>query len=223
MSFGGSRRGSRPLGARVREFVVRYGWRAYALPLLTALTVVALLQPTAARHGQGNEHLAQASSVAGTVRAPVGSHATAAAPPTLLVQGAADATACLRNTAATFVLVSISQQHVWMCEGHKQVYSSPATTGEVDNGNATPTGSWVVQSRETNRYLTGPGYRDYVHYWIPFDGDIGFHDATWQTMPFGSQRYRTEGSHGCVHLPLGVVRWLYGWAQSNSTVVTVAA
>jgi lipoprotein-anchoring transpeptidase ErfK/SrfK len=139
----------------------------------------------------------------------------------MVIQGASDSTACLSNTAATFVLVSISQQHAWMCQGHKQVYSSPATTGEVANGNSTPTGSWVVQSRETDRYLTGPGYRDYVHYWIPFDGDIGFHDATWQTIPFGSQHYRTQGSHGCVHLPLAVVSWLYRWAQTNSTVVTV--
>jgi lipoprotein-anchoring transpeptidase ErfK/SrfK len=62
-----------------------------------------------------------------------------------------------------------------------------------------------------------------VHYWIPFNGDFGFHDATWQTMPFGSPDYRTQGSHGCVHLPMPTVQWLYNWAQAGSTVVTVEA
>ncbi len=40
-SFGG---GSGPgFGTSVRDFVRRYGWRAYALPLLLVITVVALL------------------------------------------------------------------------------------------------------------------------------------------------------------------------------------
>jgi len=110
-----------------------------------------------------------------------------------------------------------------MCQGAKQVYDSPATTGETDNGDATPTGSWLIQSRETDRYLVGPGYRDYVHYWLPFNGDFGFHDATWQTMPFGSPNYHTNGSHGCVHLPMTAVQWLYRWAQVGTTVVTINA
>ena len=30
-----------------------------------------------------------------------------------------------------------------------------------------------------------PRVGDYVEYWVPFNGDFGFHDASWQTMPFG--------------------------------------
>ena len=108
-----------------------------------------------------------------------------------------------------------------MCQGTTQVYSTPVTTGDVADGDATPTGSWVVQGKDTDTYLTGPGYRDYVQFWIPFDGDIGFHDASWQTMPFGSLGYTTLGSHGCVHLPLPVVTWLYSWAKIGSTAVTI--
>jgi hypothetical protein len=62
------------------------------------------------------------------------------------------------------------------------VSATPAASftaaGKGANGNSTPTGSWIVQSRETRCYLTGPGYRDYGHYWIRFDVDSGFHDAT---------------------------------------------
>jgi lipoprotein-anchoring transpeptidase ErfK/SrfK len=206
----------------LRAFVVRHGWRAYALPVLAIVTVVALAQPVAKHHGAHAAAAPAASPVAHVAR-----HVTPAKPtasPTLPVQNIqveADSTVCLNNAAPTFVLVSISKQHVWMCQGRVQVNSTPATTGEVANGDATPTGSWVVQGKQTDRYLDGPGYHDYVHYWIPFNGDFGFHDATWQTMPFGSPGYVTQGSHGCVHLPLNEVAWLYQWAQAGSTVVTV--
>jgi hypothetical protein len=43
-SFGGG--GGPGLGESVRDFVRRYGWRAYALPVLLVVTVVALLTTT---------------------------------------------------------------------------------------------------------------------------------------------------------------------------------
>jgi lipoprotein-anchoring transpeptidase ErfK/SrfK len=130
---------------------------------------------------------------------------------------------CDQADAARTVFVSITKQHVWMCQGHRQVDNTAATTGETDNGDATPTGSWLVQAKQRNRYLVGPGYRDFVHYWIPFNGDFGFHDATWQKMPFGSPQYATNGSHGCVHLPMNQIKWLYRWSRIGTTVVTFQA
>ena len=58
-------------------------------------------------------------------------------------------------------------------------------------------------------------------YWVPFNGDFGLHDAPWQTMPFGSQNWPTQGSHGCVHVATATLAWIYRWAQIASTVVTV--
>lgn len=52
--------------------------------------------------------------------------------------------------------------------------------------------------KQRNRYLVGPGYRDYVHYWVPFNGDFGLHGPSWQTMA-----------------------WLYRWGRVGSTVVTI--
>jgi hypothetical protein len=58
-SFGG---GSPGIGESVREFVRRYGWRAYALPVLLVVTLVALLtvrnSPTAKpdANAAGNDH-----------------------------------------------------------------------------------------------------------------------------------------------------------------------
>lgn len=133
-----------------------------------------------------------------------------------------DSTACENNTAATAVLVDISQQHAWMCEAARQVFTTPVTTGALKNNWQTPTGSWAVQAKERDRYLTGPGYKDYVHYWVPFNGDFGFHDAPWQTMSYGTQGYRTNGSHGCVHLPAKAMVWLYSWITVGTKVTIVS-
>ena len=43
-------------------------------------------------------------------------------------------------------------------------------------------------------------YETPVSYWMPFNGGIGFHDASWQPT-FGGSRYLTNGSHGCVNTP----------------------
>jgi lipoprotein-anchoring transpeptidase ErfK/SrfK len=68
--------------------------------------------------------------------------------------------------------------------------------------------------------LTGEAY--HVEYWMPYDGNYGFHDSAWQTFPYGSQQYRTAGSHGCVHLPLSTMAWLYNWAKLGATVTIKA-
>ncbi|HET7741287.1 MAG TPA: L,D-transpeptidase, partial [Mycobacterium sp.] len=128
---------------------------------------------------------------------------------------------CAGNTLSQLVLVSVSQQHVWMCAGTRTVYESAVTTGAVDLPyDETPTGTFVIQAKETDRTLTllsGAQYQ--VKYWIPFDAPLfGFHDAQWQDIPFGSQKYRTKGSHGCVHMPLKAMAFLYHWGQIGATV-----
>ncbi len=46
-------------------------------------------------------------------------------------------------------------------------------------------------------------YETPVKYWMPFNGGVGFHDASWQTT-FGGSSYQTNGSHGCVNMPYDV-------------------
>ena len=139
-------------------------------------------------------------------------HAPAAAP-----------SVCRRNTAHQRVIVSIGKQHAWMCAGSRQVYDSNVTTGASAAGNGTPTGTWYVQAKQTDRWLTvldGSSY--HVAYWMPYDGVYGFHDSSWQTFAYGSQQYRTDGSHGCVHFPATAMRWVYHWAAVG-TEVTIKA
>ncbi|MBQ7718263.1 MAG: L,D-transpeptidase, partial [Clostridia bacterium] len=66
--------------------------------------------------------------------------------------------------------------------------------------------------------LKGQGYESPVSYWMPFNGGIGLHDATWRGA-FGGSIYRGGGSHGCVNLPFGVAQQLYGVISEGDPVV----
>ncbi len=234
--------GRRGWGAR---FVHLYGWRAYALPILSVVTVAALFRstpatvsahtasaPTASRSTSGAPHPDQTISAADRPTGSAGVQVEGltsgaalfdpgAAPAPVVINLGDDAVSCATNRYQQLVVVSISKQHLWACEAGKQIRSVAVTTGRTLDGDQTPLGSWRVQAKQRHRYLVGPGYRDYVQYWVPFNGDFGLHDASWQTMPFGSQNYRQQGSHGCVHLPTAAMAWLYQWATVGRTVVTV--
>lgn len=223
----------RPRAPRWTRLVQRYGWRAYAVPILSVITVAALVHDTSAT---GTTHsTTRAAGAAGThtngvptphvqaegLNAQSRQFATGATPAPVLVGSTDDGTSCATNSYDQLVLVSISKQHMWVCAQHRQIDSSPVTTGKTVDNDQTPLGSWRVQAKQRDRYLVGPGYRDYVHYWMPFNGDFGLHDAPWQTMPYGSKDYTVDGSHGCVHVPRDTMARLYGWASAGNTVVTI--
>jgi lipoprotein-anchoring transpeptidase ErfK/SrfK len=85
---------------------------------------------------------------------------------------------------------------------------------------STPTGNYEIQGLDRNTVLTlitGEQYQ--VKYWIPFSAPLfGFHDSSWQRFPYGSPKYKTDGSHGCVHLPLKTIRFLYNWVDIGTPV-----
>jgi L,D-transpeptidase catalytic domain len=127
------------------------------------------------------------------------------------------------------IYVSISQQELWACTGPTLFTSTAVTTGASALTNvhdATPMGTWRIYSKVRNTVLTGHdangSWRDVVAYWMPFYGPYGFHDASWQTFPYGSPLYTTQGSHGCVHVPVAILGTLFNWAPIG-TLVTVAS
>jgi lipoprotein-anchoring transpeptidase ErfK/SrfK len=95
------------------------------------------------------------------------------------------------------------------------------TTGAVRlRDRATPTGWFAIEGRARAATLTPAGGHSYhVRYWIPFSGtEYGFHDASWQRFALGSARYRAHGSHGCVHMSLRALRFLYRWGTTGTAV-----
>ena len=125
------------------------------------------------------------------------------------------------------IYVSIGMQHLWACTGDALLIDSAITTGASAITNArytTPLGTSHITGKSRNTVLAGKDingpWNDPVKYWMPFDGGIGFHDSSWQTFPYGSPLYTTQGSHGCVHVPVAVIATIFDWAPV-STLVTV--
>ena len=62
-------------------------------------------------------------------------------------------------------------------------------------------------------------YERLVTYWMPFNGGIGFHDASWQPY-FGGNRFREGGgSHGCINLPADKAAELYNRIDESVPIV----
>ncbi len=108
----------------------------------------------------------------------------------------------------TYAEVSIDEQHMWMYQDGEVVLETDVVTGNPNLGNDTPKGAFKIRYHEKDATLRGPGYATRVAYWMVFADDVGFHDATWQSY-FGGTRYLTNGSHGCVNMPLDQAGKLY--------------
>ncbi len=136
---------------------------------------------------------------------------------------------CAGNNLTQLIKVSISQRHLWACQGTKAVYDTAVVTG-MENlaADKTPTGTYQIYAKQTNVTLTGSdttgAWSDPVDYWMPFldnqYGSYGLHDANWRPAnAFGNiDPNSAQASHGCVELPLSASKWLYNWAQVGTTV-----
>jgi lipoprotein-anchoring transpeptidase ErfK/SrfK len=196
----------------------------WLVPALLAALVLGVIAVMATRPG-ARPRLADAPHAFTTPplrsAAPEVSRKTRPALPAPARRTATPPSPCRGNVVGQRVIVSIAGQHAWICARAHQVRDSAVTTGTVVSG-GTPTGAWHVQAKQTDRWLGAGGEAYQVKYWMPYDGDYGFHDASWQKFAFGGPQYRTAGSHGCVHFPIAVMAWLYGWAQVGATVTVTA-
>ena len=126
---------------------------------------------------------------------------------------------------STYAEVDLTNQRMYFIKNGNVVLSSDVVTGNPNRGNATPQGMYSLTYKTRNAVLRGrrdengvPEYETPVAYWMPFNGGIGFHDATWQSS-FGGSRYRTNGSHGCVNMPKGKAAELYDLIPDKCPVI----
>lgn len=123
------------------------------------------------------------------------------------------------DIGGTYVEVSISQQTMWCYKDGECIVSTPVVTGNVSNGHATPSGGvWAIDARMTDYTLTGQDYNSEVSFWLPFNGDVGIHDASWRSE-FGGTIYKTRGSHGCVNTPYQAMKTIYNTVNIGYPVV----
>lgn len=118
----------------------------------------------------------------------------------------------------TFVEVDLTKQHVYLYENGELIGSADCVTGDLRKGCGTPPGIYPLTYKERNAVLRGPGYATPVKFWMPFNGGIGLHDATWRSS-FGGSIYKTNGSHGCVNLPYDMAKLIFEHAPQKGMAV----
>lgn len=119
----------------------------------------------------------------------------------------------------TYVEVNLTKQHVWFYKKGALVVDGDVVTGNVSNNTGTPVGTYVLNYKEKNATLKGEDYSSPVDYWMPFNGNVGLHDASWRNGVFGGKIYMTSGSHGCVNCPYNLAKTIFENIDAGTPVI----
>ncbi|WP_341780117.1 L,D-transpeptidase family protein [Levilactobacillus sp. HBUAS70063] len=124
----------------------------------------------------------------------------------------------------SYVEVDKVNQHMWVYKNGKLVVSTDVVTGLPTTAHHTPTGVWVIWSKQRNTTLrgqndNGSSYASKVKYWMPIDDTgVGIHDSPWQPQ-YGGTWYKKHGSHGCVNTPPSEVKLVYKNVSVGTPVI----
>lgn len=122
------------------------------------------------------------------------------------------------NVGDTYVEIDMTNQHLWYYKKGYLIAEGDIVTGNVSNGHTTPTGIYNLYYKQRDTVLRGEDYASPVNFWMPFNGGIGLHDASWRSE-FGGEIYKTNGSHGCINLPYYVAKAIYDNIDSRCTII----
>lgn len=129
--------------------------------------------------------------------------------------------ALIRNSdeiGDSYLEIDLKEQMVYVYINGKLKIKTEIVTGNIAKGNDTPTGVFPVNYKETDAILKGENYTSPVNYWIPFNKNIGLHDASWRSE-FGGDIYENKGSNGCVNLPLNTAKTIFDLVYPGMPVI----
>ncbi len=118
----------------------------------------------------------------------------------------------------TYVEVDMTNQKLFVFVDGTCTIETDIVTGNTKRKWSTPDGVYFVYSKQRNRTLRGDNYATPVKYWMPVNGNIGLHDASWRKK-FGGEIYKTDGSHGCVNIPKAVMPDIYETVEKGTPVI----
>ena len=118
----------------------------------------------------------------------------------------------------SYLEADMTHQHLYLFEKGEIVLESDFVSGNMSNGNTTPQGVFGITYKTMNAVLRGADYVTPVTYWMPFHGNYGLHDATWRDT-FGGDIYLTDGSHGCLNLPLDKAGEIYQYMEEGFPII----
>lgn len=127
------------------------------------------------------------------------------------------------DIGGTYVEISIAAQTLWCYKDGKVIVETPIVTGNPSRGNSTPSGGvWAIDAKKSPATLgtiETMGYSSHVNFWMPFNGNVGLHDADGWRSKYGGEIYKTNGSHGCVNMPYSAAKTIYGTVEIGTAVV----
>lgn len=118
----------------------------------------------------------------------------------------------------TYVEINLTAQHLFFYKDGQKILESDFVSGNVSRNFGTPVGTYPIQYKERDATLVGENYSTPVKYWMPFNKNIGLHDASWRSE-FGKNIYLTRGSHGCINMPPENAKKLFQYIQRGIAVV----
>lgn len=119
----------------------------------------------------------------------------------------------------TYIEINLTNQKLVVYKDGAPVVETFVVTGNPNIPDCeTPTGCYAIDAMMSPAVLTGEDYQAEVNFWLPFNGNVGIHDAAWRTE-FGNNLYLFEGSHGCVNVPYDKAAQIYQYAQIGMPVV----
>lgn len=122
------------------------------------------------------------------------------------------------DIGSTYVEIDMAKQHLWFYKNGSLIVQGDVVTGNVSSKNSTPEGIYRLKYKQRNAILKGEGYSCPVDFWMPFNGGIGIHDASWRNE-FGGNIYRTDGSHGCINSPYYLASTIFNNIDKGTPVV----
>ena len=118
----------------------------------------------------------------------------------------------------TYVEINLKKQHLWFYKEGSLIVEGDVVTGNASNNWSTPAGTYRLNYKERDAKLKGEDYLSDVNYWMPFNNNIGIHDAGWRNE-FGGEIYLTNGSHGCVNAPYNVAEAIFKNIEAGTPII----
>jgi hypothetical protein len=123
-----------------------------------------------------------------------------------------------QDYGTSYVEIDLTAQHLWVYQDGQVVEDSDFVSGCVNKSRVTPVGTYGITYKERDATLVGENYSSPVKYWMPFNGNVGMHDASWRSK-FGGYDYILNGSHGCINLPTEKAEKIYDLVSKGEAVL----
>lgn len=123
----------------------------------------------------------------------------------------------------TYIEIDLKEQHLWYYKDGRKEYECDIVSGKPTAARNTEAGVYKLWYKELNKTLVGSNWAGeswstFVNYWNSVSTfGVGLHDATWHPY-FGGDRYVTDGSHGCINMPLEAAKYVYDNVPLNIPV-----